>query len=85
MGASGRHDHERIIGCDAGPARRKRAIFIRLVAVENSELTPAMDAVDQIELTAEQRVKGVGYPKTSLLNIRIECIRQPTPTPTWSE
>ena len=65
-------------------AGRERS-SIRLVDVEDPVLPPALATMIQLELLPEQRVKRVGYPKTSLRTIRIGCIRQPSPIPTWND
>ncbi len=85
MRAPGRHDDERIFGHDTGPARRKRHNAVIPVDVEDPVLAPAVDVVDQFELAPEQRMEWVGYSETSLLNIRMGCIRQLSPTRTASD
>jgi hypothetical protein len=81
----GGHHHEGIVRNHAGPARRQATNLIRLIDKENPILTPAPLVAEQGVFTTEQGVERVGNSETSILILRIGCIRQPCQTGWRSE
>jgi len=74
-------DNQRVVCvARARPARRDRPQFLAFIQVEDPVFTPALAVMGQIKLPPVQRVKTMGYPETSMLMVRIRCIRPPTPT-----
>ena len=53
MRPSGGHDHERVLGLDAGPARWQREKIPIRIAVENPVLTPSLLSINEIDFPSE--------------------------------
>ena len=60
--ASRRRNHERVLGRDVRPARRKRRQVPVVVAVEDALLTPEVPPLHKIELLPELGMKRVRDP-----------------------
>ena len=77
---SRRDDNQRVVCvAHARPARRDRPQLLAFIQVEDPVFTPALAVMGQLELPPVQRVKTMGYPETSMLMVRIGCIRPLNP------
>ena len=75
------HDHERVLGLDARPARRHGRHMAVAVAVEDPILTPVVAPLDDVDLLPDERMKRMRDPDRRGHSYGATCSRLGGQTP----